>query len=61
MKKKLLCLGLACLLLTTVLAGCSGNSATQGKTERAKDELVLAIGGEPDDGFDPTTGWGRYG
>lgn len=61
MKKKLLCLGLAGLLLTTVLAGCSGNSATQGKTERAKDELVLAISGEPDDGFDPTTGWGRYG
>jgi len=61
MKKKLLCLGLVCLLLTTVLVGCSGNGASQGKTERANDELVLAIGGEPDDGFDPTTGWGRYG
>ncbi|TKJ16756.1 nickel ABC transporter substrate-binding protein [Blastococcus sp. CCUG 61487] len=24
-------------------------------------ELRLAIGGEPDDGFDPTLGWGRYG
>ena len=23
--------------------------------------LHLAIGGEPDDGFDPTLGWGRYG
>ncbi|MDD9269030.1 ABC transporter substrate-binding protein [Paenibacillus sp. GCM10023248] len=27
----------------------------------AKTELVLAIGGEPETGFDPTTGWGRYG
>ncbi|MEW9121895.1 MAG: ABC transporter substrate-binding protein [Thermotaleaceae bacterium] len=26
-----------------------------------KEELVLAIGSEPEDGFDPTTGWGRYG
>ncbi len=24
-------------------------------------ELVLAIGGEPDEGFDPLFGWGRYG
>lgn len=22
---------------------------------------VLAIGGEPDEGFDPTLGWGDYG
>ncbi|WP_017549528.1 ABC transporter substrate-binding protein [Salinicoccus carnicancri] len=26
-----------------------------------KDELVLAIGGETEEGFDPTTGWGMYG
>ncbi|RST74365.1 ABC transporter substrate-binding protein [Siminovitchia acidinfaciens] len=26
-----------------------------------KDELVLAFGAEPETGFDPTTGWGRYG
>ncbi|KAB2953502.1 ABC transporter substrate-binding protein [Heliorestis acidaminivorans] len=26
-----------------------------------KKELILAIGSEPDEGFDPTTGWGRYG
>jgi peptide/nickel transport system substrate-binding protein len=23
--------------------------------------ITLAIGGEPDEGFDPCTGWGRYG
>ncbi len=26
-----------------------------------RTELILAIGGEPDDGYDPTLGWGRYG
>lgn len=26
-----------------------------------KDSLVLAIGGESDNGFDPITGWGTYG
>lgn len=27
----------------------------------SKSQLVLAIGGEPDAGYDPLTGWGRYG
>jgi len=27
----------------------------------AKDQLVLAIGGEPEQGFDPLLGWGQYG
>jgi len=27
----------------------------------AKDQLVVALKGEPDDGFDPVMGWGRYG
>ena len=26
-----------------------------------KSQLVLAIGGEPEAGYDPLTGWGRYG
>ena len=30
-------------------------------TEKPKDELVLALGSEPDGGFDPINGWGRYG
>ncbi|MCW6659398.1 ABC transporter substrate-binding protein [Aerococcaceae bacterium NML191292] len=29
--------------------------------DEAKDSLVLAIGSEPEEGFDPVTGWGRYG
>lgn len=28
---------------------------------QAKDSLVLAIGGEPETGFDPVMGWGGYG
>ncbi|MGF1575566.1 MAG: ABC transporter substrate-binding protein [Cyanophyceae cyanobacterium] len=30
-------------------------------SQAAPDQLLLAIGGESDDGFDPTLGWGRYG
>ncbi len=29
--------------------------------EDMRDELVIAIEWEPDSGFDPVTGWGRYG
>ena len=53
------------LLLILFIGACSSGNSTGGgetaeKTEE-KDELVLAIGGEPDEGFDPTTGWGSYG
>ncbi|WP_373895072.1 ABC transporter substrate-binding protein [Virgibacillus sp. CBA3643] len=51
------------LLLPLLLIACSEDSEnnTDDANDTTKDELVLAIGGEPDDGFDPTTGWGRYG
>ena len=40
----------------------NNSSQTSDKSEeKKKDELVLSVGGEPDTGFDPTTGWGRYG
>lgn len=47
--KRPLLLGLTttCLALSTAL--------------QAKDQLVLAIGGEPEQGFDPLLGWGQYG
>ncbi len=36
--------------------------STEKKSDTNPDrKLVLAIGGEPNTGFDPTTGWGRYG
>lgn len=48
------------LVLTT--AGCSSpRGGNQDAGRGRSDELVLAIGGEPDEGFDPTRGWGRYG
>ncbi|MBB3112810.1 peptide/nickel transport system substrate-binding protein [Paenibacillus phyllosphaerae] len=57
----------AIVLATTVLllSACSSatsNSAPSTAAEsQPKDELILAVGGEAEDGFDPTTGWGRYG
>ena len=32
-----------------------------GSPAMAKDSLTLAVKGEPDEGYDPTLGWGRYG
>ncbi|UJL46983.1 ABC transporter substrate-binding protein [Virgibacillus sp. NKC19-16] len=52
------------VLLPFLLSACaedSENNNANNANETPKDELVLAIGGEPEDGFDPTTGWGRYG
>jgi peptide/nickel transport system substrate-binding protein len=52
-----------------VLGACAGGDDREEDGARPADEaadveartLTLAIGGEPDDGFDPTLGWGRYG
>lgn len=42
--------------------GGQNTGAAQGTSDTTqKTELTLAIGGEPDEGFDPCTGWGRYG
>jgi peptide/nickel transport system substrate-binding protein len=46
------------LTVCFTLAGCDSKAST---ADRQEDELVLAVGGEPEAGFDPTTGWGRYG
>ncbi|MUT67162.1 ABC transporter substrate-binding protein [Paenibacillus sp. NEAU-GSW1] len=51
-------------LLLALSAGCTGVEKPTRQEQRpaqTKDELLLAIGAEPEDGFDPTTGWGRYG
>ncbi|WP_185996272.1 ABC transporter substrate-binding protein [Nocardioides campestrisoli] len=51
-------------LLTVVsacaLAGC-GAGGTTSAGDGPPSELRLAIGGESEEGFDPTLGWGRYG
>ena len=47
------------LIVALVAAGCTSGG---NKKERLQtDELVLAVGSEPDSGFDPITGWGSYG
>ncbi|OZT73761.1 ABC transporter substrate-binding protein [Vreelandella boliviensis] len=43
----LLGIALSCLVVATAV--------------QAKEQLVLAIGGEPEQGFDPLLGWGQYG
>ncbi|WP_340019432.1 ABC transporter substrate-binding protein [Paenibacillus sp. FSL H3-0457] len=62
--------GLGILLVCSIgLSGCAqstaptASSAENGEsgTTSTKDELVLAVGTEPEGGFDPTTGWGQYG
>jgi peptide/nickel transport system substrate-binding protein len=60
MNKKYL---LSLLFLFLVLAACTNQTeeVEKGRDNGEVDELVLAIGSEPEDGFDPTTGWGRYG
>jgi peptide/nickel transport system substrate-binding protein len=49
--------------VAVLLAGCGGDAGGPGgrAASTAPSELRLAIGGEPEDGFDPTLGWGRYG
>jgi peptide/nickel transport system substrate-binding protein len=60
MQKKLTVVAIIMTLVLVVAAGCGRpENKTAGQT--LKNELVLAIAGEPQAGFDPTTGWGRYG
>ncbi|WP_310225243.1 ABC transporter substrate-binding protein [Paenibacillus qinlingensis] len=48
------------MTVIAILAACT-KEKPQPTVDKVKNELVLAIGGEPETGFDPTTGWGRYG
>ena len=49
----------AVVVVGVVLAACSGEGRRgAGGTPT---ELRLAIGGESEEGYDPTLGWGRYG
>ncbi|WP_328997919.1 ABC transporter substrate-binding protein [Kribbella sp. NBC_00709] len=51
------------MVLGVVLAACAAgvDENASGKSGAAPKELRLAIGGESEDGYDPTLGWGRYG
>jgi len=49
-------------LRTPCIAAALGLLAASGPALAApKTELMIAVHGEPDDGFDPTLGWGEYG
>ncbi len=62
LKKKILLITAVFTLLVIFTIGCSSKGEEDtGSENKGSDELILAIGGEPDDGFDPTQGWGRYG
>lgn len=64
MKKFLLCIS---MIAVVVMAGCSQSKTLDSSAEAVekkddkKQELVMAVGNEPETGFDPTNGWGRYG
>ncbi|MGH8929861.1 MAG: ABC transporter substrate-binding protein [Egibacteraceae bacterium] len=45
----------------TALATFTGASALATEASGPPNEIRLAIGGESEDGYDPTLGWGRYG
>ncbi|MBD2114935.1 MULTISPECIES: ABC transporter substrate-binding protein [Cyanophyceae] len=53
------------LLLGPILTGCAssstGSSASTPASNASAEQIVLAIGGESEEGYDPTLGWGRYG
>jgi peptide/nickel transport system substrate-binding protein len=48
-------------ILLLILSGCASGAEHNASKEKKKDELILAIGSEPETGFDPTLGWGQYG
>ncbi|MDQ7727137.1 ABC transporter substrate-binding protein [Halomonas sp. SpR8] len=45
----------------SILLGIALSCLTAISNAQAKEQLVLAIGGEPEQGFDPLLGWGQYG
>lgn len=55
---------LGLLLLVQTLSACSPAVQEPESRKPARDsieQIVLAIGGESEEGYDPTLGWGRYG
>jgi peptide/nickel transport system substrate-binding protein len=54
---------LGCILLLSACTPASKQSTipTSSATSGSSKQIVLAIGGESEEGYDPTLGWGRYG
>jgi peptide/nickel transport system substrate-binding protein len=50
------------IILSLVIVGCAKGKDSEGnQKDTAKEELILAVGNEPETGFDPALGWGQYG
>jgi len=47
------------IIVLLIVSGCA--AAKPDSSHANTDELLVAIGSEPETGFDPTRGWGRYG
>lgn len=61
MTKRNLTIVLAMVLIMGLLLPTACSKEESLGEEEKTNELVLAIGSEPDEGFDPVNGWGRYG
>lgn len=67
-RKSIGVIGLLALFIV-LITGCSSptnntaenNAGDNAAAQETKNELVLAFASEPEAGFDPITGWGRYG
>ncbi len=49
------------VVLFTSFIGCRNSTESIGENTMQKKSLVVALGYEPESGFDPILGWGRYG
>lgn len=50
------------ILMLVNLTGCGNEKLDKnGAIESESSSLIMAIGSEPEEGFDPCVGWGRYG
>lgn len=52
---------LATMAVTALVVAACGTPDAIDAAATGPDQLVLAIGSEPEEGFDPTLGWGEYG
>ena len=59
--KKVLLVGLLVGLFFVSACSKGKTKAVAEEVSNEKNEIVLSLGSEPDTGFDPTLGWGRYG
>lgn len=61
MKKNYLLFILSILIMLLSFTACNNNGDLTNDENETKDTIVMAIGSEPDEGFNPIYGWGRYG